>query len=103
MAARRSAGSGAERDTDELYSTPRGGNSSAREQRAGTAHALFAVHVSDSPRPVIVTIPWRTVATVLTAVALVWLWLKLVEMFLVLLVAVLLAVTLNPVVGWFEG
>ena len=35
--------------------------------------------------------------------ALVWLWLQLVEVVLVVIVAALLAVTLNPVVGWFEG
>ncbi len=48
-------------------------------------------------------IPWRTLLKLIAAVALVWLALQLVQIFLVLVVAVLLAVTLDPVVGWFTG
>jgi predicted PurR-regulated permease PerM len=49
-----------------------------------------------------VEIPWRTIFKVLAAIALVWLWLQLYPLLLVVVVAVLLAVTLNPVVVWFE-
>jgi predicted PurR-regulated permease PerM len=49
-----------------------------------------------------VELPWRTIFKVIAAVALVWLWLQLVEVVLVVIVAALLAVTLNPVVCWFE-
>jgi predicted PurR-regulated permease PerM len=47
-------------------------------------------------------IPWHTIFKLIAAVALVWAWLKLVELALVVIVAVLLAVTLTPVVAWFE-
>jgi len=56
----------------------------------------------DPQRRVAIVIPWRTILKILAAAAIVWLWLKLVEMMLVLVVAVLLAVTLNPVVRWLE-
>ena len=49
-------------------------------------------------RRVAVVVPWRTILKLLAAAALVWLWFKLVQLVLVLLVAVLLAVTLNPIV-----
>jgi predicted PurR-regulated permease PerM len=47
-------------------------------------------------------VPWRTLLKIIGAVALVWLCLQLVQLFLVLVVAVILAVTLNPIVRWFE-
>lgn len=53
-------------------------------------------------RRIAVIVPWRTILKLLTAAALVWLWLKLVHVVLVLLVALLLAVTLNPVVSRLE-
>jgi len=53
-------------------------------------------------RHVAVEVPWRTLLKVMAAVALVWLWLQLVQTVLVMIVAVLLAVTLDPVVDWFE-
>ena len=60
--------------------------------------------MSDTDRTrVSVEIPWRTIFKVMTAAALIWLWLTLVSTILVLIVAVLLAITLNPVVAWFEG
>lgn len=49
-----------------------------------------------------IEIPWRTILRVLVALGLVWLWLQIVEMVLVVIVAALLAVTLNPLVNWFE-
>ena len=53
-------------------------------------------------RRVALVLPWRTILKILAALVVVWLWFKLVELVLVLIVAVLLAVTLNPVVAWFE-
>src|SRR5205814_9745422 len=53
-------------------------------------------------RRVAVVVPWPTILKILAALVLVWLWFKLVEVVLVPIVAVLLAVTLNPVVGWLE-
>src|SRR5213075_1087658 len=53
-------------------------------------------------RRVAVVLPWPTILKILAALVLVWLWFKLVEVVLVLIVAVLLAVTLDPVVSWFE-
>lgn len=61
-----------------------------------------AGRMPDTPSRVVVEVPWRTLFKVVAAVALVWLWLQLVEVVLVVIVAALLAVTLNPVVGWFE-
>jgi predicted PurR-regulated permease PerM len=54
------------------------------------------------PRRTALEIPWRTIFKILAAVALVWLWLQLYQFFLVIIVAILLAVTLHPVVAWFE-
>ena len=48
------------------------------------------------------SVPWRTLFKVLAAIALVWLWIQIYQLVLVLLVAVLLAVTLFPVVEWVE-
>jgi predicted PurR-regulated permease PerM len=56
----------------------------------------------ETSRRTTVEIPWRTIFKLIAAAALVWVWLKLVELALVVLVAVLIAVTLKPVVGWFE-
>ncbi len=54
-----------------------------------------------SPRHrVVLEIPWRTALKLIFAVALVWVAIQLVQTFLVLVVAVLIAVTLDPVVTW---
>jgi predicted PurR-regulated permease PerM len=55
-----------------------------------------------SSRPFALVLPWRTIFKIFAAIALVWLWLHLVQWFLVVVVAVLLAVTLNPLVVRFE-
>ena len=47
-------------------------------------------------------LPWRTILKVIIAFAIVWLILNLIHLILVVVVAVLLAVTLDPVVVWFE-
>lgn len=47
-------------------------------------------------------IPWRTLLKVVLAAALVWRLLRLLPIILVLFVAVVLAVTLDPVVKWLE-
>jgi len=53
-------------------------------------------------RRVAVVVPWQTILKIFAALTIVWLWFRLVEVVLVLIVAVLLAVTLDPVVGWLE-
>ena len=58
----------------------------------------------DHPRRhVALELPWRTVFKVLAAIALVWCWLHLVSLILLLVVAVLLAVTLDPIVRRLEA
>src|SRR6478736_2828367 len=53
-------------------------------------------------RRIAVVVPWRTILKLVAAAVLIWLWFKLVEVVLVVLVALLLAVTLNPVVTFCE-
>lgn len=47
-------------------------------------------------------LPWRTIGKVLATAALVWVWWRTWQLFLIVVVAVLLAVTLDPVVRWLE-
>ena len=56
----------------------------------------------EPPRRVELAIPFATIGKLLLAVLLVWAFLKLWLPFLVFVVAVLLAVTLAPVVAWLE-
>jgi putative heme transporter len=49
-----------------------------------------------------VLIPWRTIFKLLAAGALVWIWLQVWELLLLLVVAVVIAVTLEPVVAWLD-
>jgi predicted PurR-regulated permease PerM len=56
----------------------------------------------ESGRRIVIDIRWAALLKVIAAAALVWAWLRLVELVLVVVVAVLLAVTLNPVIDWFE-
>jgi predicted PurR-regulated permease PerM len=49
-------------------------------------------------RRVSVVLPWSTLFKIMAAVALVWVWLTLYQLVLLVVVAVLLAVTLDPVV-----
>jgi predicted PurR-regulated permease PerM len=53
-------------------------------------------------RRLTIELPWRTLLKVIAAVALVWLAVELVPIILLVVVAVLLAVTLNPVVCWVQ-
>ncbi len=53
-------------------------------------------------RRVVLEIPWRTLLKLIAAVALVWLCLKLSQLILLLIVAILLAVALDPVVEFLE-
>jgi predicted PurR-regulated permease PerM len=48
-------------------------------------------------------VPWRTLFRVLAAAALAWALVQLLPIVLVLLVAVVLAVSLDPIVGWLEA
>src|SRR3954468_20840974 len=49
-----------------------------------------------------IDVPWRTLLKFIAVGVLVWLWLQLYQIVLLLVVAVLLAVTLNPVVARLE-
>jgi predicted PurR-regulated permease PerM len=53
-------------------------------------------------RPVAVEVPWRTILKIICALALVWAWIQLYELVLLVIVAVLLSVALDPVVAWIE-
>ena len=46
--------------------------------------------------------PWLTIVKILSAGALVWIWLKVWPIVMVVLVSLVLAVTLEPVVRWLE-
>lgn len=56
----------------------------------------------EPPRRVRISIPFATIAKLLVAALCVWVVLKLWLLFLVFLVAVLIAVTLHPVVAWLQ-
>jgi predicted PurR-regulated permease PerM len=53
-------------------------------------------------RRLAVDIPWRTLFKLIAAVALVWVWLHVYQLVLLVIVAILLAVTLDPVVAWVQ-
>jgi predicted PurR-regulated permease PerM len=53
-------------------------------------------------RQTAIKIPWSTLLKIICAAALVWLWLQLYQIVLLLAVAILLAVTLNPAVKRIE-
>jgi predicted PurR-regulated permease PerM len=54
-------------------------------------------------RRVSIEIPWRTLLKLVAFAAVIWLWLQLIDLILVIIVAVLLAVTFNPVVVRLEN
>jgi predicted PurR-regulated permease PerM len=54
------------------------------------------------PNPVRLYVPWATIFKVLGALMLVWVWLELLPIVMVVLVALVLAVTLEPLVQWLE-
>jgi len=62
----------------------------------------LAEPMPEPSRRVALVIPWRTILKLIVAAVVIWLWFKLVEVVLVVLVALLLAVTLNPIVTRFE-
>jgi predicted PurR-regulated permease PerM len=47
-------------------------------------------------------VPWLTILKILSAAALVWIWLQVVPIVMVVLVSLVLAVALEPVVQWLE-
>lgn len=53
-------------------------------------------------RELVLIVPWRTIFKLLAAGALVWVWLQLWELLLLLIVAIVIAVTLEPAVQWLE-
>jgi predicted PurR-regulated permease PerM len=58
--------------------------------------------MADTRRRIAVELSWPTLFKIIAAVALVWVWLTLYQLFLLVVVAVLLAVTLDPVVQQVE-
>jgi predicted PurR-regulated permease PerM len=50
----------------------------------------------------VIVIPWRTIFTLLAAAALVWVWWQLWQLLLLIIAAVLIAVTLEPIVSWLD-
>lgn len=50
-----------------------------------------------------IDVPWRTIFRILTAVVLVWLWLRLWDWILLLVISIFMAVALDPVVTWLEA
>ncbi len=52
---------------------------------------------------VVLELPWRTIVKMLLAAALVWCLLQLAQTIVVIVVAILLSVTLEPPVRWLEG
>jgi predicted PurR-regulated permease PerM len=54
------------------------------------------------PERVLLDVPWLTILKILTAAALVWIWLQVWPIVMVVLVSLVLAVTLEPIVEWLE-
>ena len=54
------------------------------------------------PERVRLYVPWLTILKILSAAALVWIWLQVWPILMVVLVSLVLAITLEPVVGWLE-
>jgi predicted PurR-regulated permease PerM len=68
---------------------------------AGMRHAGSRA-MADSDRRTALTIPWRTLLKIIAAAALVWCLLRLLPIILVILVAIVVAVTLDPVAERLE-
>ena len=58
--------------------------------------------MAEPARRTTVEVPWRTILKLIVAVALVWVWLQVTQIILLFVVAILLAVTLDPVVRLVE-
>ena len=54
------------------------------------------------PEHVRLDVSWLTILKILSAAALVWIWLQIWPIVMVVLVSLVLAVTLEPVVRWLE-
>lgn len=54
------------------------------------------------PRRISVDITWRSLFRILAGLALVWLWMTLAQLVLLAIVAVILAITLDPIVCWLQ-
>jgi predicted PurR-regulated permease PerM len=50
-----------------------------------------------------IDVPWRSIFRILAVVVLVWLWLRLRDWILLLVISIFLAVGLDPVVTWLEA
>ena len=65
-------------------------------------HQAAAHMPQPDAQSIVVELPWRTLFKVLAAAALVWVWLRTSQLFLLLTLAVLIAVALDPVVRRVE-
>lgn len=54
------------------------------------------------PERVPLYVPWLTILKILSAAALVWIWLQIWPIVMVVLVSLVFAITLEPIVGWLE-
>src|SRR3954452_975980 len=79
-------------------------DSTSAVYRTRRARAMLSLpsHMPAPLRRVTVDVSWHTFFKLFAAAALVWLWLTLVQLLLVMIVAALIAVTLDPVVRWLE-
>src|SRR6202521_621149 len=57
---------------------------------------------SSSPERGRLDVSWLTILKILSAAALIWIWLQIWPIVMVVLVSLVLAVTLEPVVRWLE-
>jgi predicted PurR-regulated permease PerM len=55
------------------------------------------------PEGVRLYVPWLTILKILSAAVLIWVWLQIWPIVMVVLVALVLAITLEPVVRWLES
>src|SRR5215217_6305186 len=73
------------------------------ERLPGRAERPLNTPADPSPKSRVgIDIPWRTIFKLLAALVLVWLWLLLWQWILLLVVAVFLALGLDPLVSWLD-
>src|SRR5262245_33522261 len=58
--------------------------------------------MADSARPWSLELPGRTLLKLVVTAALIWVWLQVWELVLLLLIATVLAIALDPAVSWLE-
>jgi predicted PurR-regulated permease PerM len=70
---------------------------------AGKQDALPAELIAAEPARLLIEVPWSTVAKVFASLIITWMVLKLAPFILLIFLAVLIAITLLPVVDWLEA